>query len=90
MKVSMIALSLMISGQSFSMILSYQDHVKVRPLEKTADIPVEFLRLHRNFFYEDQRMIAGTFDTLRREKSSQSFWDKLRIKLQGYKSFHSF
>lgn len=88
MKVSLIALSLMISTQALSMNLSYQEHVKVLPLQKTAALPVEFLRLHRNFFYDDQRMIAGTFDTSTAKKLS--YWDKLRIKLQGQKVFPTF
>lgn len=88
MKVSMIALSLMISTHALSMNLSYQEHVKVLPLQKTATLPVEFLRLHRNFFYEDQRMIAGSFDTSKTKKSS--YWDKLRLKFQGQKVFPTF
>lgn len=88
MKVSMIALSLMISTQALSMNLSYQEHVKVLPLKNTAALPGEFLRLHRNLFYDDQRMIAGSFDTSRAKKSS--YWDKLRVKLQGQKVFPTF
>lgn len=91
MKFSMLVLTLMITSHAHSMTLSFEEHVKLVPLNKTSDLPVEFLRLHRNFFYyEDQRMVAGTFDTFKSKKSSRSFWDKLRMKLQGQKTFRTF
>lgn len=87
MKLSLIVLSFFFSLSAWSMTLSYKDHVKVTPTVITASLPVHFLKLHRHFTYEDQRMIAGTFETSRRKLS---FWDKLRTKFKGQKGFLTF
>lgn len=87
MKLSLIFLSFFISFSALSMTLSYKDHVKVTPTVISANLPAHFLKLHRNFTYEDHRMIAGTFETSRRKLS---FWDKLRTKFKGQKGFLTF
>lgn len=88
MKIATLILSLMIGSGASAMSLSYKDHVTVKKTVITADLPAEYLNLHRDFIFEEKRMIAGDFEVSQKKK--KNFLDGLRSRLQGIKEFNRF
>lgn len=86
---TLITVLMMISNTAFSMNLSFKDHVEVKETIMTASLPVEYLRLHRDFHFEGDRMIAGKFES-GRKVSKKNYLDGLRSKLDGCKGIYTF
>jgi hypothetical protein len=89
MKSALLVLSLlMISNTGLSMNLSYKDHVEVKKTIVATALPVEYIRLHRDFSFEGDRMIAGKFESKKSNKGN--YLDGLRSKLEGCKGVYRF
>lgn len=78
----------LISNTAFSMDLSFKDHVEVKKTVIASSLPVEYLRLHRDFSFEGERMIAGKFES--KKSGKKNYLDGLRSKLEGCKGIYRF
>lgn len=89
MKVALIILSMLLSSAAFSMegALTYNDSLEVKKVVMMDKILINnLIKLHNDFDFEGDRMVAGKFETSSERKSSKKSWlDGLRTKLESSK-----
>ncbi len=85
MKVALIITSILLSSAAFSMegSLSYNDSMKVKKVVMMDEILInDLIKLHNDFDFEGDRMVAGKFEG---KPSKKSYLDGLRDKLLNSK-----
>lgn len=92
MKIALLTLSLLISthalSESSSIALSYNDSIQVKTVMMDEILINDLIKLHNDFDFEGDRMIAGKFESKKPKKTS--YLDGLRSKLEGSKSVMRF
>ncbi len=86
MKIALLALTMVLSStalaESSTMALSYNDSIQVKKTVMMDEILIEdLIRLHNDFDFEGEGMIAGKFESKTKKKTS--YLDGLRSKLDG-------
>lgn len=93
MKIALLTLSLILSSgalaETSGIALSYNDSIQVKKTVMMDEILIEnLIKLHNDFDFEGNRMIAGKYESKSQKKSS--YLDNLRSKLEGSKSLMRF
>ncbi len=92
MKIALLTLSLLLSthalAESSSIALSYNDSIQVKTVMMDEILINDLIKLHNDFDFEGDRMIAGKFESKKQKKTS--YLDGLRSKLEGSKSVMRF
>ena len=92
MKIALLTLSLLLSthalAESSSIALSYNDTIQVKTVKMDEILINDLIKLHNDFDFEGDRMIAGKFESKKQNKTS--YLDGLRSKLEGSKSVMRF
>lgn len=93
MKIALLTLSLILSSHALaegsSIALSYNDSIQVKKTVMMDEILIDdLIKLHNDFDFEGNRMIAGKFESKSQKKSS--YLDSLRSKLEGCKNVMRF
>lgn len=73
-----------------ALTLTYQDSIKVNQTVFKNSLPEHLINLHRLVKFEDQRMIAGDFEKVQKNKEKKTYLDGLRSKLEGCKGLSRF
>jgi hypothetical protein len=92
MKIALLTLSLLVSthalAENMNIALSYNDSIQVKKTVMMDEILIDdLIKLHNDFDFDGDRMIAGKFETKTQKKS---YIDGLRSKLEGCKSVMRF
>lgn len=93
MKIALLTLSLLLSthalAESSSIALSYNDSIQVKTVMMDEILINDLIKLHNDFDFEGDRMIAGKFES-KKQKKKTSYLDGLRSKLEGSKNVMRF
>lgn len=90
MKIALLTLSMILSSHALAetSALSYNDSINVKKVVIMDEILIDnLIKLHNDFDFEGNRMIAGKYESKTQKKS---YLDSLRSKLEGSKSMMRF